>query len=76
MAQLIFAESPPVLDAGPTWRGRRVLVVEDGPTLTHGGMPFGAGLVAARQAGAARIVGSAARGGRLDPGRVRAAGRS
>ncbi len=33
-------------------RGRRVLVVEDGPTLTHGGMPWGAGLVAARAAGA------------------------
>ena len=33
-------------------RGRRVLVVEDGPTLTHGGMPWGAGHVAALQAGA------------------------
>jgi predicted GTPase len=34
----------------------RVLVVEDGPTLTHGGMTFGAGTVAARQAGAAELV--------------------
>jgi predicted GTPase len=37
-------------------RGRRVLVVEDGPTLTHGGMGYGAGWVAATQAGAAAIV--------------------
>jgi predicted GTPase len=37
-------------------RGRRVLVVEDGPTLTHGGMPYGAGAVAARQWGAAEMV--------------------
>ena len=33
-----------------------MLVVDDGPTLTHGEMPFGAGLVAARNAGAAKIV--------------------
>ena len=37
-------------------RGQRVLVVEDGPTLTHGGMPYGAGVVAARQSGAAELV--------------------
>lgn len=37
-------------------RGRRALVVEDGPTLTHGGMSFGAGWLAAREAGAAEIV--------------------
>ena len=36
--------------------GRRVLVVEDGPTLTHGEMPYGAGVVAARQCGAAELV--------------------
>jgi predicted GTPase len=36
--------------------GQRVLVVEDGPTITHGGMPFGAGTVAARAAGAAELV--------------------
>ena len=40
----------------PTCSGARVLVVEDGPTLTHGEMPFGAGLVAARNAGAGTIV--------------------
>jgi len=37
-------------------RGRRALVVEDGPTLTHGGMSYGAGWLAAREAGAAEIV--------------------
>jgi predicted GTPase len=35
---------------------RRVLVVEDGPTLTHGGSPYGAGLIAAREYGAAEII--------------------
>jgi len=55
-ADVILAESPIVLeDAGPV-RGMRVLVVEDGPTLTHGGMPFGAGLIAARQQNALEIV--------------------
>jgi predicted GTPase len=56
LAQLVFAKSPPTLDAGPDLLGRTVLVVDDGPTLTHGEMPFGAGLVAARRAGAARIA--------------------
>ena len=37
-------------------RGKRVLVVEDGPTLTHGEMPYGAGVVAARQCSAAELV--------------------
>ena len=37
-------------------RGKRVLVIEDGPTLTHGGMSYGAGWVAAKEAGAAEIV--------------------
>jgi predicted GTPase len=56
LAQLVFAKSPPLLDAGPDLLGKTVLVIDDGPTLTHGEMPFGAGLVAARQAGAARIA--------------------
>jgi predicted GTPase len=56
LAQLVFAKSPPVLEAGPDLLGKTVLVVDDGPTLTHGEMPFGAGLVAARRAGAARIA--------------------
>jgi predicted GTPase len=56
LAQIVFANSPPVLDPDPELRGKTVLVVDDGPTLTHGEMPFGAGLVAARRAGAARIA--------------------
>ena len=55
-ARVVFAESPPVLEYGPDLLGKYVLVVDDGPTLTHGEMPFGAGLVAARKAGAAKIV--------------------
>ena len=56
LARVVFAKSPPTLDAGPDLLGAYVLVVDDGPTLTHGEMPFGAGLVAARNAGAAKIV--------------------
>jgi predicted GTPase len=55
-AALVLAASPVTLDPGPSVEGRRVLVVEDGPTITHGGMPFGAGTVAARAAGAGEIV--------------------
>ncbi len=44
------------LDPGPDLAGARVLVVEDGPTVTHGGMPFGAGVVASRAAGAFAFV--------------------
>ena len=55
-AIVIEAESPVTLDDGPDLAGKRVLVIEDGPTLTHGGMAFGAGTVAARQAGAAELV--------------------
>lgn len=50
-ATVVSATSPPVLTDGPDIAGRRVLVIDDGPTLTHGGMPFGAGLVAAKAAG-------------------------
>jgi predicted GTPase len=56
VAQVVFAQSPPVLEDGPDILGKTVLVIDDGPTLTHGEMPFGAGLVAARGAGAARLV--------------------
>ena len=56
LAQLVFANSPPVLEAGPDLHGKTVLVIDDGPTLTHGEMPFGAGLVAARKGGAAQII--------------------
>jgi len=55
-ATIIQTASPVRLDPGPEIAGKHVLVVEDGPTLTHGGMPFGAGTVAARQAGVAGIV--------------------
>ncbi|MCP3989711.1 MAG: GTPase, partial [Actinomycetia bacterium] len=51
-APVIRAESPLTLDPGPELAGRRVLVIEDGPTVTHGGMPYGAGFEAARHAGA------------------------
>lgn len=51
-ADIVLAGSPVTLDAGPSIRNRRVLVVEDGPTVTHGGMPFGAASVAARAHGA------------------------
>ena len=55
-AKVVFTRSPVTLDPGPPIEGRRVLVVEDGPTLTHGGMAFGAGTVAALAAGAAELV--------------------
>jgi predicted GTPase len=51
-AQIIRAESPVTLDPGPELAGRRVLAVEDGPTVTHGGMAFGVATVAAQHAGA------------------------
>jgi predicted GTPase len=55
-AQVLRGASVVRLDDPEAVRGRRVLVVEDGPTLTHGGMASGAGLLAAREAGAAEIV--------------------
>ncbi len=55
-ATVVLADSPVTLDPGPSLAGRRVLVVEDGPSLTHGGMPFGAGTVAARAAGATDLL--------------------
>ncbi|MGV3760587.1 MAG: cyclic 2,3-diphosphoglycerate synthase [Actinomycetota bacterium] len=55
-AVVVQAESPVTLLDGPDLAGARVLVVEDGPTVTHGGMPYGAGTVAAEQAGAGMIA--------------------
>jgi predicted GTPase len=55
-ATVVKAASPVTLSDGPSIAGKKVLVVEDGPTITHGGMPFGAGTVAARQAGASEFV--------------------
>jgi predicted GTPase len=53
---IVRAASPVRLDDPEAVRGRRVVVVDDGPTLTHGGMAHGAGFVAASRAGAAAIV--------------------
>jgi len=55
-ATIVRGSMPVRLDDAAAVRGRRVLVIEDGPTITHGGMPHGAGYVAALQAGAAAIV--------------------
>ncbi len=56
-AALVVESAMPVRqDAPERLRGARVLVIEDGPTLTHGGMAYGAGLLASRDAGAATLV--------------------
>jgi len=55
-ATIVDAVSPIFVEDPELIRGRRVLVVEDGPTLTHGEMTFGAGVVAARKFGAQEIV--------------------
>ncbi len=55
-ATVIDAASPIFVDDPAAIRGRRVLVVEDGPTLTHGEMAYGAGVVAAQRFGAAELV--------------------
>ncbi|MGZ4121575.1 MAG: GTPase, partial [Actinomycetota bacterium] len=55
-ATIVKARSPITVESGVELKGKRVLVVEDGPTLTHGEMGFGAGVVAAQRAGAAEIV--------------------
>ena len=55
-ARIIRARSPVTVEDPAAVKGKRVLVVEDGPTVTHGEMSFGAGHVAARKHGAAAIV--------------------
>ncbi|RME07459.1 MAG: GTPase [Anaerolineae bacterium] len=55
-ATIIEAASPLFVDDPAAIQGKRVLVVEDGPTLTHGEMAYGAGWVAARRFGAAEII--------------------
>jgi predicted GTPase len=55
-AIVIEADSPVSVEHPERVRGKRVLVVEDGPTLTHGEMTYGAGTIAAQQFGAAEIV--------------------
>jgi len=53
---IVHAASPVTLDPPESLAGKNVLVIEDGPTITHGGMAYGAGYIAARRAGAAHII--------------------
>ncbi len=55
-AEIVKAASPITVEDPEVIRGKRVLVIEDGPTVTHGEMKFGAGTIAARQCGASEIV--------------------
>ena len=55
-AEIVLAESAILVDDPGQIKGRRVLVIEDGPTVTHGGMSYGAGVIAAKRYGAAEIV--------------------
>jgi predicted GTPase len=55
-ASILWAESPVTVTKPETVKGARVLVVEDGPTLTHGEMSYGAGYVAAKRLGAREII--------------------
>ena len=55
-AQIILAASPIFLEDIDMIKGKRVLVVEDGPTVTHGEMSFGAGYIAAQLGGASEII--------------------
>jgi predicted GTPase len=55
-ARIVEAASPIQVDDPSVIRGKRILVIEDGPTLTHGGMKYGAGMIAAQRFGASEIV--------------------
>ena len=55
-ALIVCGTSPVSLDDPAAVRGQRVLAVDDGPTITHGGMPYGAGYIAANQADAGEII--------------------
>jgi predicted GTPase len=55
-AEIIHTASTISLETPCDIKGKKVLVVEDGPTLTHGGMPYGAGVIAARKFGAGQLV--------------------
>ncbi len=55
-AEIVYANSPVTAADPSVIEGKRVLVIEDGPTLTHGGMKYGAGIIAAQKYGAAEIV--------------------
>ena len=55
-ARIIDSASPITVEHPELIKGKRVLVVEDGPTLTHGGMKYGAGTIGAKKAGAREII--------------------
>ena len=55
-ATIVRAAGPITVDDPELVTGRRVLVLDDGPTITHGGMPYGAGLIAAENLGASEII--------------------
>ena len=55
-ARVLEAASPVTVDKPELIKGNRVLVIEDGPTLTHGNMPYGAGAVIAKKLGAREMV--------------------
>jgi predicted GTPase len=55
-ATVVRAQSPVTIDKPEVVRGKSVLVIEDGPTLTHGGMTYGAGLLAMRSSGVKAII--------------------
>ena len=55
-AMVVEAASPLFVDRPDLVRGKRVLVVEDGPTVTHGSMPYGAGAILAQKLGASELV--------------------
>jgi len=55
-AKILKANSVITVEKPESIQGKRVLVVEDGPTLTHGGMAFGAGVIAAKKYGATELV--------------------
>jgi len=55
-ARIVLADSEVTAENGDSMAGKRVLIVEDGPTLTHGNMTFGAGVIAAQRYGAGEIV--------------------
>ncbi len=55
-AEIVLADSNIVVEEPSLIEGKRVLAVEDGPTVTHGGMPFGAATLAAKQYGASEVV--------------------
>jgi len=55
-ALVVYRDSPLDVPDPDAIKGKRVLAIEDGPTTTHGGMPFGAGVIAAKRNGAAELV--------------------